>query len=163
MPWTNCYPNNPNQARELAITTGVLGIQVYPADIFSHVSDSKVINAINAYQNSKESRAEIDTQFSPCPRPLTTVSDSTAVTEPMESRNKTKNVPRRSDFCSWKEVNDLSITGSMPPSSDGVPRAESNKRLEETVPKKRQSALKRSRGMPNLRLVVPPNNAAETV
>ncbi|EFY84232.1 hypothetical protein MAC_09726 [Metarhizium acridum CQMa 102] len=34
IPWTDCYPDDPDKARELATSTGVPGLQIYSVDVF---------------------------------------------------------------------------------------------------------------------------------
>ncbi|OAQ60941.1 hypothetical protein VFPPC_01980 [Pochonia chlamydosporia 170] len=144
---TDYFPDDPDKAREFATSTGIPGIQVYPVSVFSHASDSQVINAVDASQNSDESRAKMETQISSGGAAdaeiesqstvrtgrLTAVSDANAVTDQMEFWDTTKDKPASSGFCNWKEGNVLgsAIEGTKSPSSDGVSRAKAEQQTGE--------------------------------
>jgi hypothetical protein len=112
--WADCFPDDPDKARELATSTGVPGIQVYPENIFSRASDSQVSNAVDASQKSDETRAELETQTSSRGAveaeiegptlfktlPPTGVSDSNAATDITDSW-----VPRTVDSAKIHDVN----------------------------------------------------------
>ena len=64
-PWADCYPEDPDKARELPASTGVFGLQ-YPADIFftNVTPNPQNRDAVYAFQNSEDSWTEIETQIS---------------------------------------------------------------------------------------------------
>ncbi|KHO00493.1 uncharacterized protein MAM_01271 [Metarhizium album ARSEF 1941] len=63
IPWTDCYPDDPDKARELATSTGVPGLQIYSVDIFTHAtSDTQVLGEVDATQDSHNFRVEMEPQ-----------------------------------------------------------------------------------------------------
>ncbi|KID93963.1 hypothetical protein MAJ_10069, partial [Metarhizium majus ARSEF 297] len=68
--WTDCYPDDPDKARDLATCTGVPGLQIYSVDVFTHAtSDPQVLDEVDATQDSDNFRVEMGKQISPG-RPL---------------------------------------------------------------------------------------------
>ena len=118
IPWTDCYPDDPDKARELTASTGVPGLQVYPADTFTNVTvDSQVFNAVDTSQNSDNSRAEMETQISP------------GHAEDSETEHQTPIKTRHR----WNsdDLLESDIECTKLPSSDGVPRAKAEKQTGE--------------------------------
>ncbi|KID78698.1 hypothetical protein MBR_00010, partial [Metarhizium brunneum ARSEF 3297] len=61
--WTDCYPEDPDKARELATSTGVPGLQMYSVDVFTHAtSDTQVLDEVDATQDSHSFRVEMEPQ-----------------------------------------------------------------------------------------------------
>ncbi|KAF5126257.1 hypothetical protein E5D57_010953 [Metarhizium anisopliae] len=66
IPWTDCYPDDPDKARELATSTGVPGLQIYSVCVFTHAtSDTQVLDEVDATQDSDNFRVEMGKQISP--------------------------------------------------------------------------------------------------
>lgn len=63
IPWTDCYPDDPDKTREPATSTGVPGLQIYSVDVFTHAtSDTQVLDEVDATQDSHNFRVEMETQ-----------------------------------------------------------------------------------------------------
>ncbi|KID64757.1 uncharacterized protein G6M90_00g112840 [Metarhizium brunneum] len=63
IPWTDCYPDDPDKARELATSTGVPGLQIYSVYVFTHAtSDTQVLDEVDATQDGHNFRVEMEPQ-----------------------------------------------------------------------------------------------------
>ncbi|KAF5131359.1 hypothetical protein E5D57_007714 [Metarhizium anisopliae] len=82
IPWIDCYPDDPDKARELATSTGVPGLQIYSVDVFTHAtSDTQVLDEVDATQDSHNSRVEMEPQPNDSVR-ASSVTDSERADEP---------------------------------------------------------------------------------
>ncbi|KAF5131574.1 hypothetical protein E5D57_007929 [Metarhizium anisopliae] len=82
IPWTDCYPDDPDKARELATSTGVPGLQIYSVDVFTRAtSDTQVLDEVDATQDSHNSRVEMEPQPNDSVR-ASSVTDSERADEP---------------------------------------------------------------------------------
>ncbi|KID81355.1 hypothetical protein MGU_11278 [Metarhizium guizhouense ARSEF 977] len=82
IPWTDCYPDDPDKARELATSTGVPGLQIYSVDVFTDATSyTQVLDEVDATQESHNFRVEMELQPNDSVR-ASSVTDSEPADEP---------------------------------------------------------------------------------